>query len=57
MTRLFVNAGVRSGARYHAEPDWPVLVREFKRPGVNLLVLWEEYRVVYPLGYAYSRFC
>lgn len=21
MTRLFVNAGVRTGARYHAEPD------------------------------------
>ena len=55
MTRLFVNAGVRSGARYHAEPDWPVLVCELKRPGVNLLVLWEEYRAVYPLGYAYSR--
>ena len=41
----------------HAEPDWSVLVREFKRPGVNLLVLWEEYRAVHPEGYAYSRFC
>ncbi len=57
MARLFVNAGVRTGARYHAEPDWPVLVRELKRPGVNLLVLWEEYRAVHPQGYAYSRFC
>jgi len=57
MARLFVNAGVRAGARFHAEPDWPALVRELKRPGVNLLVLWEEYRAVHPEGYAYSRFC
>ena len=32
-------------------------MRELKRPGVNLLVLWEEYRAVHPEGYAYSRFC
>jgi len=57
MARLFVNAGVRAGARFHAEPDWSALVRELKRPGVNLLVLWEEYRAVHPEGYAYSRFC
>jgi hypothetical protein len=54
--RLFVNAGVRAGARFHAEPDWPALVRELKRPGVNLLVLWDEYREVHPEGYAYSRY-
>jgi transposase len=57
MARLFVNAGVRTGARFHAEPDWAALVRELKRPGVNLLVLWEEYRALHPQGYAYSRFC
>ena len=50
MARLFVNGGVRAGARFHAEPDWAVLVRELKRPGVNLLVLWEEYRSVHPGG-------
>jgi len=55
--RLFGNANVRGGARLHAEPDWPALVRELKRPGVNLLVLWEEYRAVHPEGYGYSRFC
>ena len=33
VARLFVNAGVRAGARFHAEPDWPALVRELKRPG------------------------
>jgi transposase len=57
MALLFVNAGVRAGARFHAEPDWSALVRELKRPGVNLLVLWDEYRAVHPEGYAYSRFC
>ena len=35
MARLFVNAGVRAGARHHAEPDWSALVRELKRPGVT----------------------
>ena len=57
MARLFGNAGVRAGARFHAEPDWAALARELKRPGVNLLVLWEEYRAIHPEGYAYSRFC
>ena len=57
MARLFVNAGVRAGVRLHAEPDWTSLVRELKRPGVNLLVLWDEYRAIHPEGYAYSRFC
>jgi len=56
-TRLFVNAGVRAGARFHAEPDWSALARELKRPGVNLMILWDEYRAVHPEGYAYSRFC
>ena len=57
VSRLFVNAGVRAGARFHAEPDWAALVLELKRPAVNLLMLWDEYRAVHPDGYAYSRFC
>jgi transposase len=28
-----------------------------KRPGVNMMVLWEEYREEHPDGYGYSRFC
>ena len=28
-----------------------------KRPGVNMMVLWEEYREEHPEGYGYSRFC
>ena len=35
MGRLFVNGGVRLGARFHAEPDWAVLARELKRPRVQ----------------------
>ena len=56
-SRLFARAGVTPGARRRLEPDWSSLVREVKRPGVNLMVLWEEYRDVHPEGYGYSRFC
>jgi transposase len=55
--RLFARAGVRSGFRRRSEPDWATLARELKRPGVNLMVLWEEYRDRHPDGYGYSRFC
>jgi transposase len=43
--------------RRRLEPDWAALVREMKRPGVNLTVLWEEYSAAHPGGYSYSRFC
>jgi transposase len=36
-----------------SEPDWAAVAREMKRPGVNLVVLWEEYREVEPNGYGY----
>jgi transposase len=55
--RLFAHAGVKRGFRRRAEPDWGSLACELKRPGVNLMVLWEEYRAVHPGGYGYSRFC
>src|SRR5215212_2930832 len=55
--RLFARSGVRPDLRRRAEPDWASLAREAKRPGVNLMVLWEEYRDVHPDGYGYSRFC
>jgi transposase len=45
------------GARHYPEPDWAALVREMKRPGVSLSILWEEYDAVHPQGYRYSRFC
>jgi len=55
--RLFSSRGTKPGRRCRVEPDWPALVREMKRPGVNLLILWEEYRDTHPDGYGYSRFC
>ncbi len=55
--RLFDRVGVKQGVRRRVEPDWPSMVREMRRPGVNLMVLWEEYRVSEPGGYGYSRFC
>lgn len=55
--RRFARAGVKAGFRRRPEPDWTALACELKRPGVNLSVLWEEYREVHPEGYGYSRFC
>ncbi len=54
---LFARTGTRAGFRRRPEPDWALMAREMKRPGVNLSVLWEEYRQVHPEGYGYSRFC
>ena len=54
---LFSDKGRKAGHRRHPEPDWALLARELKRPGVTLSVLWEEYRQVHPDGYGYSRFC
>jgi hypothetical protein len=42
--RLFARPGTQAGLRRRSEPDWGTLARELKRPGVNLMVLWEEYR-------------
>ena len=55
--RLFGRAGAPTGQRRRVEPDWAALARELKRPGVTMMILWEEYREVQPDGYGYSRFC
>jgi transposase len=39
------------------QPDWRWLHAELRRPGVTLLLAWEEYRAGQPDGYGYSRFC
>jgi transposase len=39
------------------EPDWALIHRELKRPGVTLLLLWQEHRAQHPDGRSYSRFC
>src|SRR3954468_5380690 len=54
---LFPRSGCRPGFRRRVEPDWAMVARELKRPGVTLMTLWEEYREGEPCGYGYSRFC
>src|SRR3954471_22528716 len=49
--------GSKPGKRFKAEPDWAAIYREVRRPGVTLLLLWEEYRAVHCNGYGYSRWC
>jgi transposase len=39
------------------QPEWTRIHAELRRPGVTLLLLWEEYRGARPEGYGYSRFC
>lgn len=36
---------------------FPSLLKELKRPGVTLELLWQEYKRQYPQGYSYSHFC
>jgi len=38
-------------------PDFDYVHREYRRPGVTLMLLWDEYRQAHPDGYAYSQFC
>src|SRR4029453_16482130 len=54
---LYAGAGTRQGVRRKAEPDWTHAHRELRRPGVTLMLLWEEYRAREPGGYGYSRWC
>jgi transposase len=41
----------------HAVPDWSVVNQEFKRKGVTLALLWDEYKAANPEGFQYSWFC
>ena len=54
---LFAGGGAVAGQRRKAEPDWAVVHRELRRPGVTLMLLWDEYRASTPDGYQYSRWC
>ncbi|HEY7297840.1 MAG TPA: hypothetical protein VH684_07880 [Xanthobacteraceae bacterium] len=42
--------GSQRGTRRNAEPDWTHRCHELRRPGVTLMLLWEEYRQVAPDG-------
>lgn len=39
------------------EPDWNYIHREMQKPGVTLLLLWQEYKESYPDGWQRSQFC
>jgi transposase len=54
---LYAGSGSRQGCRRKTEPDWTQVHRELRRPGVTLMLLWEEYRDAAPDGYGYSRWC
>jgi len=40
-----------------AVPDWSVVNQEFRRKGVTMALLWDEYKAANPEGYQYSWFC
>ena len=51
---LYAGHGRQQGARRKAEADWAYVHHELRRPGVTLMLLWEEYRQREPDGYRYS---
>ena len=54
---LYANRCSKRGHRRHREPDWPAVHRELKRKHVTLMIVWDEYIAINPVGYSYSRFC
>ena len=54
---LYAGPGTQRGSRRKVEPDWTHVHHELRRPGVTLMLLWEEYRQAAPDGYGYSRWC
>jgi transposase len=55
--KLFTPPGFIPAETLRPQPDWARIHAELRRPGVTLLLLWEEYRAGQPEGYGYSRFC
>ena len=53
--RLYRPAVARSS--HQLAPDFGVVHQELKRPGVTLMLLWEEYAGANPLAYKYTSFC
>ena len=49
--------GVPQPCRNRPSPNWDSIHVERKKPGVTLMLLWEEYRQAHPDGYSYSQFC
>ena len=53
--RLFRPPMARSS--HQLAPDFGAVHQELKRPGVTLMLLWEEYAAANPLAYKYTSFC
>jgi len=53
--RLYRPALSRSS--HQRAPDFGMVHQELKRPGVTLMLLWEEYAKGNPLAYKYTSFC
>ena len=53
--RLYRPAVPRSS--HQLAPDFGLIHQELKRPGVTLMLLWEEYATGNPLAYKYTSFC
>ena len=53
--RLYRPAVPRSS--HQLEPDFGLIHQELKRPGVTLMLLWEEYATGNPQAYKYTSFC
>ena len=41
---LYAGPGTQCGSRRKAGPDWAHVDHELRRPGVTLMLRWEEYR-------------
>jgi len=52
--RLFPTAAPLDTSR--PLPDWAYVRKEAARPGVTLLLLWEDYRAEHPDGYSRTQF-
>lgn len=53
--KLFLPA--KEARRKKPHPDWELINKELRRPGVTLLLLWREYKEVNPEGLCYTQFC
>lgn len=54
---LPAKAAEPSRANKRAEPDFAYIHSQLKLKGVTRWLLWEEYRIENPDGYAYTQFC
>jgi len=50
---IYAGPGTQRGSRRNTEPEWTHVHHELRRPGVTLMLLWEEYRQATPDGYGY----